>query len=307
VDEPAEETPRKKKEKRKAKEKKQVIDAVTELNDGNDRRKANQNGLPFAKADVSNIITPPVYLPSSSMVMRYLEVRADPLSHFFPIKVTDTGSFYCVAPPGIAPEISDMFLFPAPQGAGQKRKGPGQDERATKRQRLGSEPIDEVEMPRLRAGSAALSAAGNFNEDHFGDGFAEESGFFPNDDTLPLDNVRFDVDDSLHLDKPPSSRHTTPGADLFDENVRVYADVDSLVAIFDTQPQTQDTTGPTSSQQPADDKEETTNKDGFGRNTLKAIGLLRNEFDALGSRKNKNLSFAQLTDKVINNPQRESM
>lgn len=288
-DEVQEETPKKKSpKKRKIKEKKQVIDAITELND----RAGRRNGLTFSKADVSAITTNYGYLPDSEVVMGLMEIRADPLAHFFPIKVTDAGSFYCMAPPGLAPEISDLFLFPAGQAAGHKRKGGGRNDRSSKRPRLESELVEDPEVLRGRAGTEPPS----FDQGHID--FGDESGIIPADESLPLDDFQFQVDDSLHLDQQPSSRHATPAADAYDDNFRSYADEDCPVAMFDTQPQTQDM-GPnvSASQRSAEEKEEVENKDGYSRNTVKAIGLLRHELKGHTQGTNGSLSFTELTDK----------
>jgi hypothetical protein len=221
--------------------------------------------------------------------MRLMEIRADPLAHFFPTKVTEAGSFYCVAPPGLAPEISDLYLFPAVQGAGQKRKGPAQNDRAAKRQRLESEPVDDVEQARERFGSQAPSIR-PFEGDGGGfDGFGDDSGFIPNnDDSMPMDN--FEVDDSLHIDQQAASSPIAP-AGLVDD--------DCAVAMFDTQPTTQDNSMVSTSQQsPQKEKDETVNKDGYSRNTVKAIGLLRQELNELGKGADGLLSFSGLTEGV---------
>jgi cohesin complex subunit SCC1 len=261
---------------------------VTELNDAANRRGAQSS---FSKADVSAITTHYGYLSDSVVVMRLMEIRADPLAHFFPTKATEAGSFYCVAPPGLAPEISNLYLFPAAQGAGQKRKGPAQNDRAAKRQRLESEPVDDVEQARERVGSRAPSIR-PFEGDGGGfDGFGDESGFIPNnDDSMPMGEFQFAVDDSLHIDQPAASSPIAP-AGLVDD--------DCAVAMFDTQPMTQDDSMVSRSQQsPQKEKDEAVNKDGYSRNTVKAIGLLRQELNEAGKGADGLLSFSGLTEGV---------
>jgi cohesin complex subunit SCC1 len=281
-----EDTPVKKAKKRKPKERKQVIDSVTE-----------QNGANFSKSDVSNIITTHPYLSNSIAVMRFQDVLADPLGHFFPSKVTEEGSFICLAPPGMAPELQDLFLFPIKEGAGQKRKGREQGDRASKRPRLDGEDVDEVELLRERA--SVPFSPGHGDGDAFGaDGFQDESGFLPND-SLPIDDFRFEVDDSLHIDKIASSRAQTPGDDLFVGGLG--GDEDSRIRMFDTQ-QTQESQLFSQSQQRDEEAEEEkekeeANKDGYSRNTVKAIEVLRDELENLPQGKGT-LSFAKLTDKV---------
>lgn len=289
-DTPTKKTPK----KRKPKERKQLVDSITELQEQT-RRKQAQNGL--EKVDVSDIITNHAYLSTSATVMRLLEIRNDPTSYFFPTTITDEGAFYCAGTPGLAPELSNLFLFPAAIGAGQKRKGKEQGERATKRQRLGSEAVDDFEQLRHRASSNAPGFQGDGDIGGFDAGFGDDSGFIPNDDFGHIDNFQFQVEDSLHLGKQ-QSRHTTPGADLFDETAHVYADADCPVAIFDTQPLTQDaSTQAEATQRALEEKDtEAVDKDGYSRNTVKAIGLLK---DALEEEEEDTLSFTRLTDKVF--------
>ena len=66
---------------------------------------------PFAE-DVSEIVTERSTLPRSSLDMRLLAIRDDPLAYFLPTKTTTPGTSLYVTPPGLVPEPADMFIRP---------------------------------------------------------------------------------------------------------------------------------------------------------------------------------------------------
>jgi cohesin complex subunit SCC1 len=229
--------------------------------------------------------------------MRLLEIRADPIAHFFPTISNDRGTFLCAAPLGLAPELADMFLFPtAGMGSALKRKhgAPGKDGPDPKRPRLGNQgaEVDEVEI--LRRQSVAPSVRGDegITVPEF-----DESGGIGMDIDMGGDvgDMRFDIDESLQLpaNERAISRHTTPGADDYGvEGGRSYADVDCPIAMFDTQA--------TSTQQNGaeDEAHPTPNDKGYSKNTLKALGLLRKELQPTEEDAEPLLSFAAATEKV---------
>ena len=80
--------------------------------------------------------------------MRLLEIRADPLAHFFPTKTTPDGTFFFAGPPGLVPELAEMFMFES-KPLIQKRRGASPAGRAAKRPRLEEEEdIEEVAASR---------------------------------------------------------------------------------------------------------------------------------------------------------------
>jgi cohesin complex subunit SCC1 len=293
---PAKKSPK----KRKLKEKKQVVDSVTELRNGPGAKiKDGGLGAP-TKVDVSDIVRNYGYLSNSPTVMRLLEIRADPIAHFFPTISNDRGTFLCAAPLGLAPELADMFLFPTTgMGSALKRKhgSAGKEGPDPKRPRLedrGAE-VDEVEI--LRRQSVAPSVRGD-------EGIAmpefDESGGIGVDMDMGVDmgEMRFDVDESLQLPaiEKAVSRHTTPGADDYGfGGGRSYADADCPVAMFDTQATTQQTGA-------EDEVHPAPNDKGYSKNTLKALGLLRKELRPTEEDTEPLLSFAAATDKVCRSP-----
>ena len=153
------------KERRKPKEKKQIIDSVTELADGPGARVGRGRGAASQPAaDVSGIVTEHSFLPRSSLVMRLMEIREDPLAHFLPTRTTPNGTFFVAAPPGLAPELTELFMRPVSNLAAQqkRRASPEKDQdevqSPSKRPRRegsvaaeGEEEVDEVEVGRRDA------------------------------------------------------------------------------------------------------------------------------------------------------------
>jgi len=110
--------------KRRPKDKKQIIDAVTEiqnqLRDNRGRAAALANPL---NTDTSIITSEQHYLPRSSIVMRLMEIRDDPISYFLPTQAKGTSSIFSAAPPGLTPELAALFARSMPSTP-LKRKDP---------------------------------------------------------------------------------------------------------------------------------------------------------------------------------------
>lgn len=287
----AEATPKVSKLKRKLKEKKQIIDTITELEDG----PGAKVGRGKDARDLSDILTEPHFLPRSRVVMRLLEIHNDPIAHFLPTKVTPEGTYLCAAPPGLAPELAEFFMIPL-NGIGNKRRATSPGKSANKRQRLEVPAEDEeVEVAR-RAESVALGS------DIFGRGgsmgpdpidLAEQTEVI---DDFQLDVPPFDpatVDIERARSKSVASRMSTPAMDggTFpgegDEN---YADADCPIAMFDIQTQQTQTQGTEKDVQPVDT---------YSKNTVKAISVIRKELRPTeGDDEEKVLSFTKMADKV---------
>jgi cohesin complex subunit SCC1 len=280
--------------KRKTKEKKQIIDSVTELSQG-----GRGAGGPINQ-DTSSILTEPHFLPRSTVVMRLLEIRNDPISHFLPTKVTSDGTFFCAGPPGLAPELAELFMRPINGATKRRGKSPG---RSSKKPRL-DDDADEMEEGR-RAGSLAPSLGVGSDIINPGDGgidLNDHSMTF--DDYLPVDDFQHDTAGVRDKSAPPSelSRLSTPAPDtFFDEMEESYADASCPIAMFDSRPAIQ-----TQSTQEADrdvEREvESSNAEGKGysKNTVKALGIIRKELRPLDGSDNeeKVMSFSKMADKV---------
>ncbi|KAF5389353.1 hypothetical protein D9757_004287 [Collybiopsis confluens] len=270
----AETTPKAPKIKPKPKERKQIIDAVTELEDGLELRPDGAERLITIESQAT------YSLPHNSFLVPTL------------LYVTPGGSFFCAAPPGLAPELTELFLLPV-NGLGSKRGGtsPG-GKGANKRQRLESVAEEEEAEIGRRAESAApendIVARGSIGHDAID--FGDQSGLV---DDFQLDVPAFDPAVDLDLDRGKSaapserSRMSTPAIDgLFpEEDVTSYADADCPIATFDVQTQTQGT--------------DVQAVNTYSKNTVKAISVIRRELRPTeGDDENKVLSFKRMSDKA---------
>ncbi|KAJ7072380.1 Rec8 like protein-domain-containing protein [Mycena amicta] len=286
---PSDKTP---KGKRKPKEKKQIIDAVTELAGGpglNVGRRNNGLG-PAVTTDVSDILADQHFLARDPLMMRLLEIRQDPIAHFLPTKVTPNGTFFFAGPPGLAPELAELFMRPL-NTPSSKRRAAAADKGANKRPRLDGD--DDLEHPR-RAGSAAPSIAGR--SDIRAGSMAPDGTFdFGDNNGIGLDDFQLEVPEAdVNLrgkSAAPSelSRLSTPAPDgTFDDVGETYADAACPIYMFDMKLQSQ----------AVDESAESDGK-GYSKNTIKALGIIRKELKpADDDDEDKVLSFRQLADKA---------
>ncbi|KAL1750065.1 Rec8 like protein-domain-containing protein [Schizophyllum commune] len=252
------------KKQRKPREKKQIIDSVTELEGGPGARggRGRNAGLGApTDVDVTDILTEQQFLPRSTLMMRLQEVHDDPLAHFMPTKTTADGTFLSCAPPGLPAALADMFLMPL---SGAKRPRDAETGRpSSKRARVDED--EEVEQGRRDA-----SAAPSFGLPQADDTAPFEFG----DQSLPLDDFQLDVPElpTAHetLDRRSaapsehrSSRFSTP-AFHFEEEGETFADASCPIAAFDARSASQ-------TQQEAPESK------GYSRNTLKALSIVRRE------------------------------
>ncbi|KAJ7188332.1 Rec8 like protein-domain-containing protein [Mycena filopes] len=288
--------------KRKLKEKKQIIDSVTELAGGPGAKVGKRNnGLgPAVTTDVSGILTEQQFLPRSSVMMRLLEIRDDPLAHFLPTKVTPNGTFFCAAPPGLAPELAELFMRPITTPS-SKRRGASPEKGSNKRPRLdgsvnGDEEIEQARRdgslaPSMGARSDLMGRAGSIGPDF---DLADQGA-------AGLDDYQLEVPPELEVDvrgksAAPSelSRLSTPMHDAmaFDEGVESYADATCPIVMFDVKPSTQS--------QAVEDAEPIENEGkGYSKNTVKALGIIRKELNPVdGEEEDKVLSFRKMADKA---------
>ena len=250
--------------------------------------------------DLSNILTGQRFLPRSSVVTRLLEIREDPLAHFLPTKVTPNGTFFCVAPPGLAPELADMFLHPVHTAFLPKRRGHSPEKGANKRARLEGHAEDEIEMAR-RAASPAPSVLGSdiLGRGSVGPGAELDFG----DNTGIMDDFQMDlgdVDMGAGLGRARSgaptdrSRLSTPAPDglPIEDGEESYADATCPIAMFDTRP---------SQSQETEHEPDTANEGrGYSKNTIKALGIIRKELQPVANEDgyDKMISFRKISDKV---------
>ncbi|EMD37715.1 hypothetical protein CERSUDRAFT_114350 [Gelatoporia subvermispora B] len=269
---------------KKRKEKKQIIDTVTELTNGPGAQigRGRHAGIGSQTVDVSGIVTEHSYLPQSPLVMRLLEIREDPISHFLPTKVTPTGTFFCAAPPGLAPELAQMFMRPVQNLSASKRRGASPEKPSSKRARLEGSVVgdDEVEQAR-RAGSIAPSVA-------LGSEMLERvasvgPGLDFGDITAGLDDFQMEIpefemapgDMAIQAIREKSatlsalSRLSTPGLER--EGEETFADMTCPIAAFD------DRAGQSQSQSQLTESTPSEDSKGYSRNTVKALTIVRRE------------------------------
>ena len=296
---------------KKRKEKKQIIDERTELEDGPAAHvgRGRNGGLGAAiTKDVSEIVTEHSYLPRSALVMRLLEIRDDPLAHFLPTKTTAQGTFFNAAPPGLVPELADMFMRPLTNlSAAAKRRGGSPEKPPSKKRRLdGSVAGDDDEIEQLRRDSRAPSIA--LGSDVYGRPSVGPGMDFNFDDTAPgMEDFRMDIPEfgeggrgrSKSLAPSELSRLSTPPPDvLLEEGDESHADATCPIAMFDdrvaaSQSQSQ-SQAPT---EPSDDGK------GYSKNTVKALTVIRRELQPSADEPepDKYMSFNDMAQKVCCN------
>jgi cohesin complex subunit SCC1 len=246
--------------------------------------------------DVSDILTEHHFLPRSSVVMRLLEIREDPLAHFLPMKVTPNGAFFYAGPPGLVPELSEMFMRPVNNAFSHKRRGASPSRGPNKKPRL--EGDEDVEQG-VRAGSVAPSIG--LGSDVLGRGsMAPDAGFDFGDHTgIGMDDFQMDVGGDMERGKSVGltdlSRLSTPMADgiPLDDGEDTYADLACPIATFDLRP---------SQSQMAEKEAEAADNEGKGysKNTVKALTIIRKELQPgiEEEAEDKVLSFRKMSEKV---------
>lgn len=285
-------------EKRKRK-KKQIFDDLTEL-EGRGR-----GGLgPLNAMDVSSILTDHQYLPRSSVVMRLLEIREDPIAHFLPTKVTPNGTFFFAGPPGIAPELQEMFMRPvATYIPSSKRRGASPEKPPSKRARIEPEdegavaPEDDGEPGQARRASVAPSqgvgseilgresGGPGFEFDNTGLGMEDFQMDIGKEDLPPVELVREKSVAPSELTR--ISRATTPA---LDEGEETYADLECPIAAFDMKGSSQVSD--------ADNASASTDGKGYSKNTVRALGIIRKELEPVEGEE-KVMSFNYMATKVL--------
>ncbi|KAI9569640.1 Rec8 like protein-domain-containing protein [Boletus coccyginus] len=300
LSEEAEVEPDTTKAKRKPKEKKQIIDSVIELADGPGARAGRGLGAPVVR-DISDILAEQQFLPRSTMVMRLLEIRDDPLAHFLPTKVTPEGTFFCAGPPGLAPELSELFMRPMQGGLPSKKRGASPDKGGRKKPRVEETTHEEEEVEQGRRDASIAPSVAIASEALGGRASTvPEGGFDFGDVSGGMDDFRMDVGGDFPVahdevaerarSAAPSerSRLSTPAVDA-EEGEETYADVSSAIAVFDVRP--------SQSSQSQESANEADGK-GYSRNTVKALGIIRRELQPEDDEAEKTISFAQVSHKA---------
>jgi cohesin complex subunit SCC1 len=280
-------------EKRKRK-KKQIFDDLTEL-DGRGR-----GGLgPLNAVDVSSILTDHQYLPRSPVVMRLLEIREDPIAHFLPTKVTPNGTFFFAGPPGIAPELQEMFMRPVTSYVpSSKRRGASPEKPPSKRARIEPEGEgavtfeDDGEPGQARRASVAPSQGvgsemlgresigPGFEFDNTGLGMEDFQMDIGGNDLPPVELIRDKSVAPSELTR--MSRASTPA---LEEGEETYADLECPIVAFDTKASSQVS------------ESDSTDGKGYSKNTIRALGIVRKDLEPVEGEE-KVMSFKYMATKV---------
>ncbi|THH33260.1 hypothetical protein EUX98_g902 [Antrodiella citrinella] len=300
--------------KRKPREQKQIIDSVTELangpgaNAGRGRHAQSQQNV-----DTSDILTEHPFLPRSPLVMRLLEIREDPLAHFLPTKVTPNGTFFSAAPPGLAPELAELFMRPVRSlAAGGKRRASQEPAESPpkKRRADGSvapegEEEEEIEQGRRaasRAPSLAIGSEALRGRASVGPGldFGDQTGGM---EDFQMEVPEFEMDAGVGIEPAQRGRSksvlsselsrlsATPAPENapLEEGEESYADAKCPIAIFDDRgSQSQET----STQASSDDGK------GYSKHTVQALGIIRRELQpSPDQEEQKVMSFKKMSEK----------
>ncbi|KAF7980796.1 hypothetical protein HWV62_36873 [Athelia sp. TMB] len=291
VDADVEATP--KKAPRVPKEKKQIIDSVTELADG--PAKGRGLGARVTK-DVSGILTQHHFLPASATVMRLLEIRADPRAHFLG-----------AAPPGLAGELEALFVRPLKRAVEEQNARGGNKSKKMKLDvEAGGEgaaegDVEEVEEAR-RAASVAASLG--FAGDMQGPG-GDDFMFADDTNNAGMDDFQLPEPEDIGLGRERSvltdlSRLSSlaPGAEEEGER-ETYADLACPIAAFDSRPSQGSSQTQQSQEEQAAEEREAAEGRGYSKNTVKALGVLRKALQpAAEEGAEKVLGFRELSEKA---------
>jgi len=293
------------KAKRRAKEKKAIVDEETEMPGARTGRGAGV----FARndRDISDILTQHQYLPRSALVMQLVEIRNDPLAYFMPTKVTPQGTFVYAGPPGLSGELTEMFMRPALPAPGKKQQKPpsaGKKRKVSGRESEG----DEEEMERMRKRAHVPESAGIPSEAlgrismepglEFESGAPVEEFQMPVVEDVPMPDVSVEQEEiprgrSVSIAPSHRSRIPTPALESenlpFDETEPTYADSTCPIALFDERG--------AASQAPPEVEGQHDDK-GYSRNTIKALGLIRGELQVEEGGAEKVMSFNEMANKV---------
>lgn len=291
---------------RRRKDKKQIFDAVTELAGGPGARVGGGRGAGQSqRPDVSGIVTENHYLPSSPVVIRLLEIRADPISHFLPTRITPAGTFFSAAPPGLAPELAELFMRPVQSLAAPKRRGEAADQPSSKRPRVEGSVVgdDEVEQarrasvaPSLALGSETLGRESVAGDLEFGDTTGAMEDFqLPEFEMAPGEQMELERARSKSAAPSELSRLTTPPADdvPMQEGQETYADMPCQIAEFDERTSSSQS-GESGASQSEDGK-------GYSKNTVKALTIIRRELGPVTGEEHpedKVMSFKRMSQKA---------
>ncbi len=250
--------------------------------------------------------------------MRLLEIRADPLAYFMPTTTTAEGTFFFAGPPGTAPELRHLFMFPVHDH--RRPRGDDPNPRSPKRARV-TAPEDESPGVARRAESEARfsvpggDVSGKNDMDVDIGGLGDYTGIGEGDITFDaggsFDPVSMDINDGSGKTPVPEIQRemslvddmrSTPGLRGEDLGGLESYDAQSCsIGIFDMRSKEGESQTQTQSLE-AEEIERSTEQvqsKGYSKNTVKAIGVIRKGLEAEeGEGHEKYLSFNKIAEKV---------
>ncbi|KAI6105275.1 Rec8 like protein-domain-containing protein [Pisolithus croceorrhizus] len=270
----------------KPKEKKQIIDTVVELMDEGGARGRRGFGAPVVQ-DVSDILTEQWFLPHSLMGKCLMEIWEDPLAHFLPTKVTPEGTYLCVGPPGLAPELTGLFLWPIQSGPLSKKRGTSPGKGSGKKLRVeDASVVPSVGLPGDVLGPCASLApdGGGFE---FGNMTRVVDDFQMNvPDDFPMAQEDLGAERAKSLALSELTHLSTPGIEGEEET---HADPTCPIAAFDIRPL------PSSqSQEMGGDFD----RKGYRKNTVKALAIICRDLQPMHDGQQPAMSFTRMSQKA---------
>lgn len=285
------------------KSKKQIVDAVTELDAGpRGRGLGSQSSQSRQDRIDKGLIIEPTYLPRFREEFALREIQADPAKYFLPrIVERDGQDFMLIAPPGLCDELLDLFRYPVKpsltKGAGKRKQdGAAVDEEGRPDKRARSQTVESEGVGRRRDGSLGVGFDMPFPEPDYDMGAGDMTG----------DDFRFDIDDVLpngHDDGAAKSRGNAwnaerePSLDLRGGVPDLTFDMpelgDSLLSIFD-----EDAAATQHETQAQQDAQPATK---WSKNTVKALKVLKKELEPVeeeAEAEEKTMNFGEVSQKV---------
>ncbi|KAF8325208.1 Rec8 like protein-domain-containing protein [Cantharellus anzutake] len=306
-------------ERKKRTKKLQIIDEVTELKQGPGAR--GRRGLgDFKDPDVSAITTEQRFLPRSTTVMRLLEIRADPLAYFMPTTTTSEGTFFYAGPPGVAPELRHLFMFPVHDH--RRPRTDDTDPRSPKRARIAVPEEESPGVARRAESEARFSAFGgdvtggkndmDVDMAGLGDYVGAEEGGISLDLGGGIDPMGMDIDGEPEGRKTPVPRtqremsliddtRSSPGLRGDEEfGLDSYDAQSCSIGIFDMRSKEGESQSQTQTQEEEIERStEQVQSKGYSKNTVKAIAVIRKGLEAEeGEGDEKWVSFNKVAEKA---------
>ncbi|WVQ84041.1 hypothetical protein IAT38_006186 [Cryptococcus sp. DSM 104549] len=263
--------------------------------------------------DRSGLLGEQRFIPSDPSTVLLQEILADPAAHLLPTVKINGEDHILVGPMGLAPELAELFAFPA-HGL---RRGRGIEEEKDAPNKRARREDDELEVARRRAGDSAVPfefpAAGEDDTFVYEDPAGNEFDFGPEEyPAMDMGGTPepFTFDTDAGAGAGPSGAPREPSmapsrAESIAREIQYGATPEGefALAMFDPRTTAGSRAGESQLSQLSTPSgsgrgEQGSQRDGgAGRNTSMAMGLLRKELDAI-EEGDRVVSFEKLADKA---------